>query len=295
MGMRYTNFIVFIIRKGGTMLEAINNKELKLIEILAIAMHLFTKNFKTVMVIISMFFFPISILNALIMEKLSNSVLLIKNFMDADAILENLPGYYAVMLNFIENNLLQMAVLLFLEPVGIIAIAKITKSLLYSEPLNVKDAIGEAINCLWNLIITGIPFMILIMIGCLLFFIPGIYLGIIWTFYVYAIGLRGKKGWKALEYSQKLTKGKFWKTLGAIFVISFIAAGWNWVCSGVYLFLPQQIGTDILYTVLSYISGSFSYIAMTVLFMNREAILLGETYNSVAFVVEPTADENKNE
>ncbi|MDD3394248.1 MAG: glycerophosphoryl diester phosphodiesterase membrane domain-containing protein [Anaerotignum sp.] len=277
------------------MLEAINKKELKVIEILSIAMHLFTKNLKSIMVVVAMFFFPISILNALIMEKLSNSLVLIKNFMDTGVITENLPGYTAVMLNFIENNLLQMAVLLFLEPIGVIAIAKITKSHLYSEQMNVKEAIGEAINCLWSVIITGIPGMILIFLGCLLFFIPGIYLGIIWTFYVYAIALRGKKGWKALEYSKKLTKGKFWKTIGLLIVISFIAAGWNWVFSGVYLFLPQQIGTDILYTVLTYISGSFSYIAMTVLFMNREAFLLGETYGSVAYVSGSIVNEDENE
>jgi uncharacterized membrane protein len=101
-------------------------------------------------------------------------------------------------------------------------------------------------------------------------------------------------GWKALVYSKKLTEGKFWKTVVIVLVIRLIVESWNWIFSALFLFAPKQIGTDILFYTLTYISSSFAFIGMTVLFMNREAVLLGKKHNTTEYATESTVDEDKN-
>ncbi|WP_312048085.1 hypothetical protein [Anaerotignum sp.] len=274
------------------MLEAINNKNLKLMDILSMAMKLFIGNFPMVMVVVAFLFFPISILNAMIMERLNIGVQLLDSFNTSGAILDNMPAFQEVALNFFRNYFLLIAMYLFLEPIGVISVAKIAKKSVCGETIRMSEIIGEAMNCLWSVIITSVPFFILVFVASMLFIVPGVYLGIIWTFYVYAIGLRQKRGWKALEYSAKLTKGKFWQTVLVILTISLITFGWDWIFGTVKIILPRHIGTDILSYTLSYIVACFSSMAMTVLFMNREAVLLGEKQVK-GYSVESTIDEEK--
>lgn len=257
------------------MLEAINNKELKVTDILSIATKLFFDNFSMVMVVVAFLFFPISILNAMITDRLNIGVQLLDSLNTTGAILENMPAFKGAALNFFENYLLLIALYLFLEPIGVISIAKIAKKSVCGEPIHMQEIIGEAMDCLWSVIITAIPYFILVFIACIFFVIPGVYLGVIWTFYVYAIGLRQKRGWKALEYSAKLTKGRFWKTVLMILTIFLIALSWDWIFGTVKLILPRHIATDILSYTLSYIVACFASMTLAVLFMNREAVLLG--------------------
>lgn len=292
--MRYTVSIDFLVRKGGSMLEAINHRELKFIEILSITMNLFIKNFKEIILVVAMLFFPISILNAMIMDKLNSSTLIIMKLVEAGGLMQSFPANSQVFVTFFENHILQMMVLLILEPVGIIAIARIIKSYLYNEPIQVQQAIGEAMNCIGAIIITGIPYGILVFLASLCFIFPGIYLGIVWIFYIYAIGLRGVKGWNALAYSKEITRRKFWKTLLFAMVFSFISAGWDWAFSTVLLMAPENIATDILYYTLAYISGSFAFVGMTVLFMNREAFILERRYNATEYAADSPVDGDKN-
>lgn len=289
--MRYTSSVDFLVRKGGSMLEAINTKELKLMDILSIAMKLFVGNLPMVMVVIAFLFFPISILNAMILDRLNIGVQLIESLNTTEAILENMPAFKDAALSFFQNYLLLIAMYLFLEPIGVISIAKIAKKSICGDPIHMQEIIGESMNCLWSVIITAVPYFFLIFIAGMLFIIPGVYMGIIWTFYVYAIGLRQKRGWKALEYSMKLTKGRFWQTVLVILTIFLIALGWDWIFGTVKLILPQHIGTDILSYTLSYIVASFASIALTVLFMNREVVLLGERQVK-EYTLDSTIDED---
>lgn len=274
------------------MLEAINHKELRLTDILSIATKIFLENFPKVMIVVAFLFFPISILNAMILDRLNMGVQLIDSLNTTGAILENMPIFKEAALNFFENYLLLIAMYLFLEPIGVISIAKIAKKSVCGEPIQMQEIIGEAMNCLWSVIITAIPYVILIFIASMFFIIPGVYLGVIWIFYVYAIGLRQKRGWKALEYSTKLVKGKFWQTVLMILTIFLITLGWDWIFGTIKIILPQNIATDILSYTLSYIIAGFASMTITVLFMNREAVLLGEKQVK-DYTVDSTADEDK--
>lgn len=261
-------------RKDDFVLEAIYQRELKLIEALSMAMNMWVANVKSIAKIIFILFLPISILNVLSMNQMENSLLALMQM--AEGILPQ-SGYMAVSLAYLGTTLLQAAVTFFLEPVGIIAIAKIGKGYLYGNPITIKDAVGESMSCLGNVISASVPCFLAFVIGTLLFVIPAIYLGGIWAFYVYAIGLRDEKGLGALRYSKELVKGRWWRTFGSIFVAAIMASSISWILSGIYLFGTENIAIDILYYTLTYFSVAFVFMFKTVLFLNREAICLGKT------------------
>ena len=266
------------------MLEAINRKELNLIQVLSMALTLFGQNIRWVLIIVVILFFPISILNVLIMEKLNQSAQALVD-LGKSGVLNNMPIYMDALLGFFKMHMLQLVVFLFLEPVGVISVGKIVKNGIVKEEASLSQVLGEAMNCLGIVVLTGIPYLVLFMLGSFLFVLPGIYLAFIWIFYVYGIGLSEKRGWSALEYSRALVKGRFWKTVGYVLVIFIIAASWNWMLSGIYFLLPEHVATDILYNTLSYIVSSFSFMAMTILFLNREAVVLGKYHFSMENVV----------
>lgn len=274
------------------MLELINNRELGFMEILSIGMKLFTKNLKAIMIVVAFIFFPISILNELIWVKINDSLMVLNDVMKGEVISQNLPLYNQAFGMLLRNYLLDIIVMLFLAPVGVIAIAKITKSDLCNENMKVRDAIGEAMSCLWGLIVTGIICYGLVFIGSLFFLIPGLYLGIIWTFYEYIIGFRGIKGWKALEYSKKLIQGRFWKTFGFLIMINLIAVGSYLLIDAVFFLAPEHIVVEILLSTLAYIPTCFVCIGMAVLFMNRDAIVNGRKYYPVENVIDSTIEED---
>ena len=280
------------------MLDAINNKELGIKEILSIALNLFKRNFKSIMIVVSVLFFPISILSEIILDRIGNSLAMIDDVEDISFLTQTIVSFF-------QNYVLLMIVMLFLVPVGMIAIAKITKGYLSNEPIHMGHIIGEAMSCLWGVIITGLIYFFFIFlvslvvalpstffafqfvnfsnpVGVGLYFvingIPAAYLLVIWIFHVYIVGLRGIKGWKALVYSKNLTKNRFWKTAGYIVLTNLILVGWGLLADRIFMLTQMNNATSILSSTLGYILGSFTYIIMTVLFMNRESILLGEKY-----------------
>lgn len=293
------------------MLDVINNKELGIKEILSITLNLFKRNFKSIMIVVLVLFFPISIVSELVLERLSNSLLMLDNTNEVAFVPENLSYLTQTYVSFIQNYALLMIVLLFLVPVGTIAIVKITKSHLCNENIQMGHIMGEAMSCIWGVIITGLIYIFFVFLAsvvcvvsavfiCLVFIflgfynsvglfgvifaittIPIVYFVAIWIFYVYIVGLRGIKGWKALVYSNNLVKNRFWKTIGFIVLTNLIVVGWELIADGIFMLTQEHVATNILSTTIAYFLSSFVYVAMTVLFMNREAILLGEKYSLV--------------
>ncbi|MFV0313628.1 MAG: hypothetical protein ACK5I7_00850 [Anaerotignum sp.] len=257
------------------MLDIINKKELGFMEILSIAMHLFIKNIKPIAIVVCVLFLPISIVTTMLVERVHSGSVILLNMMQSGMTDENLLAYENEYIRLLINTTLSFAVTIFLEPIGVIAIAKIGKSYLCGKAMNVKDAIGEGMNCLFGVILTGILFSVCVIFGTFLFIIPGLYLSIVWGFYIYVVGLNGVKGWNAVKYSTQLTKNRFWKTLAFFWGLAFIVFGWSWTIGVLFSLGYDHSIVSILSTMISYFFACFAYFAITVLFMNREAILLG--------------------
>lgn len=71
---------------------------------------------------------------------------------------------------------------------------------------------------LWPVFYTAVIVGFAVLFASLLFLIPGIIIGLWFTFYKYAIVLDNKKGTDAMSYSQSLVVGRWWGTWWRLFV-----------------------------------------------------------------------------
>lgn len=263
------------------MREELYSREWSWIELLSAAFHVFSVNIGAVLKVMAVVFLPISILQGLISQQMTvnlqglNTILQqVRNtagalaeetlHLDATAIMPYWQG-------ILTGEMLYFAVVLFLEPVGIIAVAKLVRQRMEGEELSVKRALSEAFVLEPTIIVAGVIYGVLVFLGGMVI-IPGIYLSIAWCLYLYCIGLGGRKGWDSLRHSKELVGGRWWRTLGYFLALWAIRVLWDSVFQMVYRFGGAGIATDILYYFLSYFSNAFFATGMALLFLNREAL-----------------------
>lgn len=256
------------------MWEWINERELKIFEIYAMALRLFRSNFKKIAFVVAIVFIPIAILHTIIMQQL---------FATSDSMraLSQISGIETT--EFIEmavayggNQLLQIMVLLWLEPVGIIAISKITKSALVEGDISAKEALGEGLNCIGKYMLAGVFVALIVGLGFCLLVIPGVILGVMVLFYLQSIGLSEQKGRLSLQYSAALVKGRWFKTLGFVLFTVFISLGFNSLLDLLTFWVGDGLLGNCVYMALSYFTESLVVICTTVLFLNREMLVHGK-------------------
>lgn len=282
------------------MREELMRREWNWLELLSAALHLFSVNIGAVLKVMAVVFLPISILQGLISQQMTinlqglNAILQqVRNtagalaeetlHLDATAIMPYWQG-------ILTGEMLYLAVVLFLEPVGVIAVAKLVRQRIKGEGLSVKRALSEAIVLEPTIIVAGVIYGILVFLGGMVI-IPGIYLSIAWCLYLYCIGLGGRKGWDSLRRSKELVRGRWWRTLGYCLALWAIRMLWDSVFQMVYRFGGMEIAKDILYYFLTYFSNAFLATGMALLFLNREALSGGLRFGDGVIDGEATEKE----
>ncbi|MBR4283135.1 MAG: hypothetical protein IKT48_00295, partial [Anaerotignum sp.] len=160
---------------------------------------------------------------------------------------------------------------------------KMTKQYIDGEKVEASKAIGEALNHMPAIIITGIIFGALVLLGSFVI-VPGIYFGIAWGLYYFCIAFEGKSGWEALRGSKALVQGKWLKTCGYFFLLSCVSVVWNSVFDLICSFFPEGMAVDILYQFLCYISVGFIAVGKCLLYLNRKAVAEGACVFDTGFV-----------
>ncbi|HVF76904.1 MAG TPA: glycerophosphoryl diester phosphodiesterase membrane domain-containing protein [Solirubrobacteraceae bacterium] len=95
-----------------------------------------------------------------------------------------------------------------------------------------------------------------IVLGLLLFIVPGIWLYVAWAFAIPVLLVEGLRGRKALARSYTLVKGRWWRTFGVLLVGFILAAIISTVVQAVFLIgIVVGEGNDALVLVLSAIAG----------------------------------------
>lgn len=274
------------------MRNEIYHREWRWMELLSSAFYVFSAIIGAVMKIMAVIFLPISILQSVILNRMTADSQLLSELLQTGN--ELASGYSNVMtagegtkymlhvdfgtleqalMQTLTNEMLYFAIVLFLQPVGIIAIAKVVRQYIDTKDISVGKALSEAFS-LMPTIVTGSIYGVLMVLGDLVI-VPGIYFNIAWGFYLFCIGLSGKKGWAALKYSKELVKGKWWRTFAYLWLLSIVAMLWNSVFQLIYAFVPAGTASDILYQFLCYFSLAFVATGKTLLFINREAVTFG--------------------
>lgn len=82
------------------------------------------------------------------------------------------------------------------------------------QPMTVKEAYANAKPIIWPVFITGFIVAILTLLGFVLLIIPGIIVGIWFTFSIYIVVAEHKKGMEAIKLSKSYVEGYWWAVFG---------------------------------------------------------------------------------
>lgn len=256
------------------MREEMYSREFKWTELIYNAFGVFVETMKEMWKVLVAVFLPISILQGVLIGRLQNTLLFIQNLANSASSSDVQIQMRQVMPHFLVQEVLSLAIMLFLVPVGTIAVAKLVKGHVDGVPLSAKDAVSEALALEPTVIVVNLIILVLTFLGSLLI-IPGIYLGIAWSLAIYCVGLGGEKGWSALRRSKELVKGRWWRTLGYLLILGIITV----LCESVIV-VPLEIIREgsvkaILECFLQYFIAIFQIIGVTLMYMNREALAGG--------------------
>lgn len=256
------------------MREEMYSREFKWTELIYNAFGVFVETMKEMWKVLVAVFLPISILQGVLIGRLQNTLLFIQNLANSASSSDVQIQMRQVMPHFLVQEVLSLAIMLFLVPVGTIAVAKLVKGHVDGVPLSAKDAVSEALALEPTVIVVNLIILVLTFLGSLLI-IPGIYLGIAWSLAIYCVGLGGEKGWSALRRSKELVKGRWWRTLGYLLILGIITL----LCESVIV-IPLGIIREgsvkaILECFLQYFIAIFQIIGVTLMYMNREALAGG--------------------
>ncbi len=87
---------------------------------------------------------------------------------------------------------------------------------LQNQTIDLGGAASQALGRIGTMIPTSIVIFIGVFFASLLLLIPGIYLGIVWAFAIYAVVLENCSVFESLKYSQSLVKGRWWPVFGSM-------------------------------------------------------------------------------
>lgn len=251
---------------------------------LSAALHVFSAIFGGVLKVMVVIFLPICLLESVIVGRMNAVSVALEAFTQVTNMTEvHAEEMLGLMTQLLTNEMLLYAVTLFLHPVGVIAIAKMAKQYIDGEKIQAGKAMGEALNKMPAILLTGVVFGVLVVLGSFVI-VPGIYFGIAWGLYQYCIAFEDKSGWEALRSSKKLVNGKWLKTFGYMFLLALIAMLWNSVFSVTCSFLGDSTAADLLYDFLCYVSVGFVAVGETLLYLNRKAMAEGTHVFESSFI-----------
>jgi hypothetical protein len=254
------------------LIDEIKNKEkISVGESLVLGYAAVRSNLTAILFVLLIIYFPINLLSGYITLAINN----IGAGIDFTAILSSpemiekfvtTPEYISMVRYNFAGTLTDM----ILYPFGSMAVVYITKEALQGKNPAYTEALSAAFSNAGRFILSMIVFSICVSLLTLLGVIPGIFLAVVWSFYVYAIILDDCKGTKSLGRSRELVKGKWWRTF--LYMIVFYAFSYAvaYLVGTIFMFAPDSYFTIVLSgVILSFINMIF-VAAKTVIYINYQ-------------------------
>ena len=246
------------------------SREMNAIELISAGFRLFLENIKGILLGILIIGLPLSILLGIVQVQLLNLTEKVQQLNTSDLYLST-QQLTEISLQMMGYYLILAAIGVFLQPILDMGFMKMTKWRLEERKFRSITAYAKSMLHTPTVLWVGLVYAICILFASILL-IPGIYLGIVWTFYLPCIALAKRKGLDALGHSRMLVRGRWWRTFGFIFFVGIIVSA----CSSIIgIFFPSKYVTEILSIWIAYLPTAFSTCVMTVLFLNRESGLFG--------------------
>lgn len=228
-------------------------------------------NITAVLFVLLIIYFPINLLSGYITLAVND----IGAGIDLTAILSNpamiekfiqSPEY----INMMRYNFAGMLTDAVLYPFGSMAVIFITDRALRGENPSYTEALSAAFSNAGRFIASVIVFSLCVSLLTFLGIIPGVFLAMVWSFYVQAIVLDNCPGIKSLGHSREMVKGKWWRTFIYMAVFFFLSYGASYLVGLIFMFAPGSYMTIVLSgVILSFINMIF-VAAKTVIYINYQ-------------------------
>ncbi len=250
-------------------MDLINNKKLRIGDILKIAISLFKTNWKIIFFINLIIFLPINIVTSVITAKMPNDYLeILRDSVLTQTIPASLSLYSGVML----------LVLLFFAPLARIAMFFIANETANKAEFNLNAILEKTFSKWKYLFIASLAWILVIYISALLFIIPAIYFSVCYIFYVQVLASSAdKNGFKVLAYSRALVKRKWFQT--SFTIIFFIALKYlvEFLLLYVFALLPVSRILGVVYSTTASFLECFIHLCYAVWFLNIDAFYKKES------------------
>ncbi len=254
-------------------INEINNKELGIIECLAIGRNIFRKKQMEILAVAFLIGIPVNILLAFAYKMVAGINLNIN--------LEEITQSTEALNSFIQSGQyttlgLYLFVVVIIQgmffPLVTMAAARISKDFIYGKTPNVSQAIMEAFQKGWILIIAAAIHETLVFSGTLFFIVPGLYFQIIFFFYVYAIMLDDKGIIESMLYSNSLVKGYFLKTAVMSILIYSLNYSVSYIIGWAFSFGEETLVSSIISGTITTFIGCMFVCTITVFYINRQCL-----------------------
>jgi hypothetical protein len=150
------------------------------------------------------------------------------------------------------------------------AIPFVVERSLLNENVDYVRALKTAISRWWNALVTEALAMLIVVGGLLLFIIPGIIWGVYYSFGIFVVVLRNKRGMAALNYSKSLVKPQW----GRVVIISFVLCTLPfipcYILSSLVTFSRNQAVNSLVWGVIEMIVSIYPMVGITLLFLNLD-------------------------
>ncbi len=127
-----------------------------------------------------------------------------------------------------------------------------------------KKVLTESKALFLPYLLTSILVVIVIMVGFVLFILPGIFLSIALGFYNYALILENKRGWDSAQRSKELVKGYWWAIFGRMFLFGLVIALLAAIFAGIIGVMQSEvlnaIASAIINIIVTPIAVAYSYL-----------------------------------
>jgi len=154
--------------------------------------------------------------------------------------------------------------------VATMALARLIEASLLGQPITWPQALRHALSRWGASIGTGLLAGVILLGLCLLLIVPGLIWSLYYSFFVYAVALRGLSGKKALDYSKAIVKGQWWRVFGCLLVINALGVVAGIAVMAPFFFTPDNQILDIASDTLTDIVSALFLTMTTVFFLNNE-------------------------
>lgn len=235
------------------------NQPILLGALFSAAWEAFIKHWKSIVLLTLMVALPLNLLGSIANTQIANTV---ENTQD----LTNLFNQNFGASLGIAIILLSLAGVLI--PLGIVAIFRAEEE---GKTLSAQEALQQAISHWGAGLITGIVMAILLIGLVILLVVPAIIFGVYWAFALYVVMHDDLRGMAALKESQRIIKGYWWKVLGNLLVLSFVASFVGSILGAPFRNLSNGIVSGTIMNTIASVASSFALVGGYLLFRSLKA------------------------